>query len=773
MDGSIPGQRLTLEIEGMTCAGCASRVERALSGAPGVESASVNFAARTADLTLNADADAEPVLSALREAGYDGAPMKSWADRTAAARGDAARSGEADNHSQHDGHGGHDHGEASPGQLMLAAALTAPIFIIEMGGHLIPALHDAVMRSVGRGGPNWIFLVLAAVVQFGPGRVFYRLGLPALLRGAPEMNSLVMLGTSAAFFYSAFVTIAPGLVPADAAHVYFEASAMVVTLILLGRWLEAGARGRTGEAVRKLLSLQARTARVRRNGETVELAIEEVQPGDEIEVRPGERIPVDGEVLTGRSHVDESMISGEPVPVEKSAGATLTGGTINGSGALDMRATAVGEDTVLARIVAMVEKAQGAKLPVQQLVDRVTAVFVPVVIGLAALTFAAWIIFTGSFSAALIHAIAVLIIACPCAMGLATPVSITTGAGRAAELGVLFRKGDALQTLSRVNAIAFDKTGTLTEGKPVLTDLHAADGFTEDQALALAAAVEQRSEHPIAQAVVNAAKDKSLTLEDATDFNAEAGYGVTATVFAREASVGSARYMERLGVDLSALRSAAETLEADAKAALYLSTGGKLAAVFAVSDPIKPSAKGAVAALKARGVETIMITGDAAGPANAVAKVLGIDTVHAEVAPGDKAQQVKTLRERLGVTAFAGDGINDAPALAEADVGLAMAAGTDIAIESADVVIMGEDLMRVADAFALSKATLSNIKQNLVWAFGYNAALIPVAMGVLVPFGGPALSPVLAGAAMAASSVCVVLNALCLKAFRSRREDAS
>jgi Cu+-exporting ATPase len=768
MDGSSPGKHLTLQIEGMTCAGCASRVERALSAAPGVESASVNFAARTADLTLDMDAGAEPVLSALRQAGYDGAPMKSWADRTAAARGDAAPSDEADSRSQHAGHG-----ETSPAQLILAAALTAPIFIIEMGGHLIPALHEAVMGLVDRPALNWIFLVLAAGVQFGPGRIFYRHGLPALLRGAPEMNSLVMLGTSAAFFYSAVITVAPSLVPADAAHVYFEASAMVVTLILLGRWLEASARGRTGAAVHKLLSLQVRTARVRRKGETVELAIEEVQPGDAIAVRPGERIPVDGEVVSGRSHVDESMISGEPVPVEKSEGATLTGGTINGSGSLDMRATAVGEDTVLARIVAMVEKAQGAKLPVQQLVDRVTGVFVPVVIGLAALTFAVWMIFTGSLSAAVIHAVAVLIIACPCAMGLATPVSITTGAGRAAELGVLFRKGDALQTLSRARAIAFDKTGTLTKGKPVLTDFHAAQGWGEDQALALAAAVEQRSEHPIAQAVVSAAKAKALTLEDASDFEAEAGYGVTARVGARRASVGSARHMERLGVDVSALRSAAEALEADAKAPLYLAVDGQAAAVFAVSDPIKASARGAIAALKARGVETIMITGDATGPAEAVAKALGIDTVHAERAPGDKAEQVKALRARFGVTAFVGDGVNDAPALAQADVGLAMAAGTDIAIESADVVIMGEDLMRVADAFALSKATLSNIKQNLIWAFGYNAALIPVAMGVLVPFGGPGLSPVFAGAAMAASSVCVVLNALRLKAFRSRREASS
>lgn len=757
MDASHTANRLTLDVEGMTCAGCARRVERALADTPGVRAASVNFAAHTADLELDQGVDADAPIRSVREAGYDAAPTRSWAERTGATQSEDIRQG---------GHSPHDHGEASTAQLIFAAALTLPIFIIEMGGHLFPPLHDAVMGSISRPALNWVFLVLAGLVQFGPGRIFYIHGLPALLRGAPEMNSLVMLGTSAAWGYSAVVTAAPGVVPADAQGVYFEASAMVVTLILLGRWLEARARGRTGEAVRKLLSLQARTARVRRNGETVELPVEQVQPGDEIELRPGERIPVDGEVISGRSHVDESMISGEPIPVEKAEGDKLTGGTVNGSGALTLRASAVGEDTVLARIVTMVEQAQGAKLPVQQLVDRVTSVFVPIVIGLAALTFTVWLFAAGSLSAALINAVAVLIIACPCAMGLATPVSITTGAGRAAQMGVLFRKGDALQTLNRVKAVAFDKTGTLTEGKPTLTDLQTADGFTDDDALRLAASVEDRSEHPIARAVAAAAEERGLSLQAASDFQAAAGYGVTARVDGRTVSVGSARHMARQKVDTSSLSDTAAALKKAGKAALFLAVDGQAAAVLAVSDPVKPSAKAAVSALKARGIETIMITGDAEAPARAVADMLGIETVHAEIAPGDKAETVKVLRETFGVTAFTGDGINDAPALAEADVGIAMAAGTDIAIESADVVVMGEDLTRVADAFALSRATLTNIKQNLFWAFGYNAALIPVAMGMLVPFGGPALSPIFAGAAMAASSVCVVLNALRLKTFK-------
>ena len=757
MDGAHPGQRVRLDVKGMSCAGCAGRVEHALAQAEGVQSVSVNFAARTADLQIDTQTDVAAPLNALRAAGYDGAPAKSWRERTA-----TASKGEED----------HDHGAASTGELIFAVLLTAPIFIIEMGGHVFTPLHDLVMGSIGRPALNWIFLVLAGLVQFGPGRVFYLHGLPALLRGAPEMNSLVMLGTSAAWGYSAVVTIGLGLVPDSAQGVYFEASAMVVTLILLGRWLEARARGRTGEAVRKLLSLQAKTARVRRDGETVDLPIDQVRPGDEIEVRPGERIPVDGEILSGRSHVDESMISGEPVPVEKSEGDALTGGTVNKNGALTLRAQAVGEDTVLAQIVSMVEQAQGAKLPVQQLVDKVTGVFVPIVIGLAALTFAVWFFAAGSLTAALINAVAVLIIACPCAMGLATPVSITTGAGRAAEMGVLFRKGDALQTLSLVKAIAFDKTGTLTEGQPKLTDLHEAPGVSADEALALAASVEDRSEHPIARAIVEAAKEKNLTLESVSDFQAEAGYGVTAKADSRTIAVGSARHMKRLEIDTAPLLNKAQELQNAGKAALYLALDGEVAAVLAVSDPIKASAKSAVDALKARGIETVMITGDAEAPARAVADALGIETVHAEVAPGDKADTVKALRKEFDITAFAGDGINDAPALAEADVGLAMAAGTDIAIESADVVVMGEDLTRVADALALSKATLNNIKQNLFWAFGYNAALIPVAMGALVPFGGPALSPILAGAAMAASSVCVVLNALRLKGFKPERARA-
>ena len=756
MDGSNTSTRLTLEVEGMTCAGCARRVERALCDAPGVTSASVNFAAHTADLKLDPGADAAAPIAALRQIGYDGAPAKSWAERTG---GGEARPD-------------HDHGEASSSQLILAVTLTLPIFIIEMGGHLYPPLHDAVMGAVGRPALNWIFLLLAGAVQFGPGRIFYVHGLPALLRGAPEMNSLVMLGTSAAWGYSAVVTVAPGLVPESAQGVYFEASAMVVTLILLGRWLEARARGRTGEAVRKLLSLQAKTARVRRNGELVDLSIESVRPSDAIEVRPGERIPVDGTVISGRSHVDESMISGEPAPVDKAEGDDLTGGTVNTSGALIMKATAVGEDTVLARIVAMVEQAQGAKLPVQQLVDTVTGVFVPVVIALAALTFAVWLLAAGSLTAALIHAVAVLIIACPCAMGLATPVSITTGAGRAAQMGVLFRKGDALQTLSRVKAVAFDKTGTLTQGRPALTDLHPADGVDENEALALAASVEDRSEHPIARAVVNAAKARGLTLSEVSQFNAEAGYGVTARSDDQTLAVGSARLMERLGVDTGMLEEKASQLRADGKAPLYLTIDGQAAAVFAVADRSRLRPGPRLTGSKRTGSRRSWSPATPKRPRRAVADALGIAKLHADVAPGDKAGVVQALKQGFGLTAFVGDGINDAPALAEADVGLAMAAGTDIAIESADVVVMGEDLTRIADALALSRATLTNIKQNLVWAFGYNAALIPVAMGVLVPFGGPALSPIFAGAAMAASSVCVVVNALRLKRFKTRGADA-
>jgi Cu+-exporting ATPase len=751
--------RLALDVSGMTCGGCARRVEAALAAAPGVVEANINFAARRADLVIEPGTNPQSLIDALKAAGYDGAPVKGFSERAKAAH--EASAGDEHGH-QH----GHDHGEVSARELIFAGVFTLPIFIIEMGGHLIPALHAITMDPAGRTTLNWVFLVLASLVQFGPGRVFYRHGLPALLRGAPEMNTLVMLGTSAAWGYSALATIAPGLFPEGTTHVYFEASAMVVTLILLGRFLEARARGRTGGAIRKLLSLQAKSARVRlASGELVDRPVEEVAVGDIIEVRPGEQIPVDGVVVSGESHVDESMLTGEPVPAAKREGAALSGGTVNQTGALDMKATAVGADTALARIVAMVEEAQGAKLPIQQLVDRVTGVFVPVVMGLAALTFALWLILAGSLSLALVNSVAVLIIACPCAMGLATPVSIMTGTGRGAELGVLFRRGDALQGLSRVATIAFDKTGTLTQGKPTLTDLHTAPGVDEDEALMLAASLEARSEHPIALAVVKAAQDKALSLATIKGFEAVSGYGVSGQANGRVAAVGAKHFMDRLGVDVSGLADAASDLEAKGRAPLYLALDGKAAAILAVADPVKQSAKTAIHALHRAGLKTAMITGDAAAPANAVAEELGIDDVRAQTLPGDKADAVKALRAG-GPIAFAGDGINDAPALAEADVGIAMGAGTDIAIESADIVLMGDDLNAVASAYGLSKATLANIKQNLVWAFGYNALLIPVAMGVLAPFGGPTLSPVLAGGAMAASSVCVVLNALRLKGFK-------
>ena len=747
-----PAARLALDVEGMCCAGCARKVETLLAAAPGVLSASVNFASRRADLFIAPGATGADIVATLKSGGYESRPVAGFSERAR-----AARSGAAD-------------GEAAPvASFLLAALLTLPLFVIEMGGHIIPGLHHALSASLGEAALGLLLLGLASLVQFGPGLVFYRRGLPALLRGAPDMDALVMLGTSAAWGYSALAVLAPGLFPEGQAHVYFEASAMVVTLVLLGRVLEARARGRAGEAVRKLLSLQVDTARVLRGDLRIALDIDAVLPGDRIEVRPGERLPVDGRVVAGRSFVDESMLTGEPVPVEKTEGARLAAGTVNGSGALEMVATAVGADTSLARIVALVEQAQGARLPVQRLADRVVAVFVPVVMAVATLTFLVWLVIGGSISLGLVSAVSVLVIACPCAVGLAAPVSVMTGTGRGAELGVLFRKGQALQSLQAARVVAFDKTGTLTEGRPTLTDLHVADGVDPAEALALAGALEQRSEHPIARAIVAAAADQGLADPPVEDFEAIAGYGVSARVAGASAAIGAGRFMTRLDVDTGPLAPAAARLEAEAKAPIWLARDGRAIAVLAVSDPIRPSSAAAIARLKALGLKTAMITGDAEAPARAVAAALGIDDVRAGIVPEGKAEAVQALRAIWGPVAFAGDGVNDAPALAEADVGLAMGAGTDIAIESADIVLSSDDPTSLVDAITLSRATLANIRQNLAWAFGYNIILIPVAAGALALFGGPVLSPALAGAAMAASSVCVVLNALRLKRFAPAR----
>ncbi|WP_018233590.1 heavy metal translocating P-type ATPase [Thioalkalivibrio thiocyanodenitrificans] len=743
----------TLSVDGMSCASCVSRVEQALTSVPGVLSASVNLATESARVRyVSGVVDANGLMNAVESAGYGASVRESGVER--ADREREARAAEM---------------RSLKRSLIWAAALTLPIFVLDMGGHLIPPFHHAVHSTLGTQNLYVLFFVLASFVQFGPGLRFYRKGWPALMRGGPDMNSLVMLGTSAAYGYSVVATFLPGILPADTVHVYFEASTVIITLILLGRFLEARAKGATSEAIRKLMGLRPRTARVLRDGRTLEVDVDQVVVGDQVLVRPGERLPVDGEVIEGASYVDESMITGEPVPVHKTAGAGVVGGTVNGQGSLTLRATRVGADTVLAQIIRMVETAQGAKLPIQALVDQVTRYFVPVVIGIALLSFVVWLVFgpAPALTLALVNAVAVLIIACPCAMGLATPTSIMVGTGKGAEMGVLFRGGDALQALRDTRVVAMDKTGTLTRGRPELTDLHVADGMDEAQALHLAGSLEQYSEHPIAEAVVRAAKERGLGLEAAIDFQAEAGMGASGKVNGRRLLIGADRYLEREGIDRGGLSQHAEALADAGRTPLYLAVDGRAVAVLGVADPVKDGARDAVARLRAQGLHVAMVTGDNRRTAKAIAGELGIEQVFAEVLPDGKVDAVKQLQQDGRRVAFVGDGINDAPALAQADVGIAIGSGTDVAMESADVVLMSDNLGNVPNAIALSRATIRNIKQNLFWAFFYNITLLPVAAGVLYPFVGILLSPVFAAFAMAFSSVSVLTNALRLKRFRA------
>ena len=736
-------ETLELAVGGMSCASCVGRVEAALAAVPGVIAARVNLASETAQVDLPEGQDLSvDLIKAVAAAGYvahrKGETIAPPLDRKAA------------------------EAEALTRKLMLAAALALPVFVAEMGGHLYPPFHHWIMANFGMQTSWMLQFVLTSIVLFGPGRQFYQKGLPALLRGAPDMNSLVALGTLAAFGYSTVATFAPTILPAGSVNVYYESAAVIVVLILLGRALEARAKGRTGAAIRALVGLRPSTARVERNGATKDLPIAEIVVGDVVLTRPGERLAVDGEVLTGDSNVDESMITGEPLPVAKTSGDRVTGGTVNGSGALRVQATHVGADTMLSQIIRMVEAAQGAKLPIQALVDRVTLRFVPVVIAVAVLTVLAWLAFAPApaLGHALVAGVAVLIIACPCAMGLATPTSIMVGTGRAAELGVLFRKGDALQRLQEVKIVAFDKTGTLTMGKPVLTDLEVTEGFERAEVLRLVAAVEAQSEHPIAAAIVAAAEGPLPEIEK---FGAIPGYGVAATVAGRRVMVGADRLMTRRKIDLAPLASTAAALGAEGKTPLYAAIDGKLAAVIAVSDPVKPSSAAVIKALHSRGIKTAMITGDNAAPAAAIARSLGIDHVAAEVLPQGKVEALEGLRASHGTLAFVGDGINDAPALAHADLGIAIGTGTDVAIESADLVLMSGDLTAVLNGFDLSAKVMRNIKQNLFWAFGYNVALIPVAAGLFYPWFGWQLSPMLAAGAMSLSSVFVLSNALRLR----------
>jgi len=736
----------------MSCASCVGRVERALQAVPGVAEAAVNLATERA--TVRGVAAPDALLAAIGKAGYEARLLDAPASGANDANDDAMAKKDEER-------------LALKRDLLLATALALPVFLLEMGAHLIPAMHRWVMDNIGM-GPSWTLqFVLTSLVLLVPGRRFFLKGFPALLRLAPDMNSLVAVGTLAAYGYSVAATFAPSLLPPGTVNVYYEAAAVIVVLILLGRFLEAKAKGRTSQAIGRLVGLQPKVAHVLRGGRTDDIPIGEVAAGDLVAVRPGERIPVDGEVTEGESWVDESMISGEPAPVRKTPASLVVGGTVNQNGAITLRATAVGAHTVLAQIIRLVEQAQGAKLPIQAAVDKVTMWFVPAVMLAALITFVVWLVAgpAPALSFALVNAVAVLIVACPCAMGLATPTSIMVATGRGAELGVLFRKGEALQLLKDARVVAFDKTGTLTEGRPAMTDLDVAAGFDRTRVLALVAAAESRSEHPIARAIVAAAAQEGSELAAVTGFDSVTGMGVRATVDGARVEVGADRYMRALGLDVARFAQTAEKLGRDAKSPLYAAIDGRLAAILAVADPVKASTPAAIAALHQLGIKVAMITGDNERTARAIAARLGIDEVIAEVLPAGKVEAIGRLRAEHGAVAFVGDGINDAPALAEADVGLAIGTGTDVAMEAADVVLMSGSLQGVPTAIALSKAAIGNIRQNLFWAFAYNTALIPVAAGALYPAWGLLLSPVFAAGTMALSSVFVLGNALRLRGF--------
>lgn len=739
-----------LAVTGMTCASCVSHVQKALSSVAGVGKVNVNLATERARITFDAFApQTTTLIAAVRAAGYD-AEAASPAGEDTVARDEARHTQQM---------------QELQRSLLASAVLTLPVFLLEMGSHLFPAVHHFIELKLGQQG-SWILqFVLTSAVLLGPGSRFFRLGIPALIRGRPDMNALVALGAGAAWAYSVVATFLPGLLPGNALHVYFEPAAVIVTLILLGRLLEARARGQTSTAVRRLVRMAPKTARLLRGRDFVDVPIGEIAAGDRVLVRPGERIPVDGSVENGSSYVDESMLSGEPVPVAKEPGADVVGGTTNSRGTLTIRATRVGADTVLAQIIRLVEQAQGTRLPIQALVERITAWFVPAVLVLAVLTFAAWYLLGPEprLTYALVNAVAVLIIACPCAMGLATPMAVMVGAGRAAELGVLFKRGEALQTLKDVAVVAFDKTGTLTLGRPQLTNVIPLSGFQESDLLRLVAAVERHSEHPIGEAIVSAATARGIPLPDVEGFEALPGFGATGTVEGMTVAVGAPRYLQRLGIDPSSLEPQAVQLGHAGKTPVLVGLNGQLAGLLAVADPIRPDSAQAVAALRAEGIVVAMITGDQRETAEAVAHALGISEVAAGILPSGKVAAIEQFRRDHGPVGFVGDGINDAPALAAADVGIAIGTGTDIAIDSADVVLVGGDPRGVLNALMVSRDTMRNIRQNLFWAFAYNVALIPVAAGALYPFNGTLLSPMLAAGAMSLSSVFVIANALRLR----------
>ncbi len=804
-------RRIEVGIQGMTCASCVSRVERVLAAVPGVEEPAVNLATDSAAFDLVAGGDLHEAVAAVRRAGYEVATaevelalegmscascvarverlarrLAGVAEVSVSLATERARvrylpgvtdleeiagvitKGGFPARPMEQVEGEHDPRslelQGLKRDLRIAAALTIPLVAVAMGPMLWPGLERAMEAVMPARYWLWVEWLLATPVLAWAGRRFFRHGFPALRRGAPEMNSLVMLGASSAWLYSTFVLVTPGLFPEAARGVYFEAVGVIITLILLGRNLELKSRGRASDAIRRLLALQVPTARVVRDSVESEVEVESLRPGDRVVVKPGERIPVDGVVREGSSYVDESMITGEPVPVAREAGDEVVGGTMNRTGAFVFEATRTGADTVLGQIVRMVEAAQASKPPIQALVDRIAGVVVWGAIGVAALAVVVWLAVGAGVEHALVVAAAVLLIACPCAMGLATPMAIMVGTGRGAEQGILFRRGAAFQVCAGIDTVMLDKTGTLTEGRPQLTELEPAGTWTRDDVLRLAAAVEARSEHPLAEAVVAAAERAGLELPPVEAFEAEPGHGVRGVVEGRRIIVGARRYLDRREVPVAdAVQRRADELARGGRTPLYVAVDGEAAALVAVSDPIKDGARDAVAALRAMGLRTVMVTGDDRATARAVAEILGIDDVRAEVLPAGKDEAVAGLQAEGRRVAFVGDGINDAPALARADVGVAIGTGTDVAIEAGDVVLMSGDPGGAPRALGLARRTFRVIRQNLFWAFIYNITLMPVAAGVLFPVMGVLLSPMMAAAAMSLSSLLVVTNSLRLR----------
>lgn len=748
---------VTFDIEGMTCASCAQTIEKSVNKLDAVQSASVNLASEKMSVNFDTSSlNTDDIIRAVQDAGYDAKVSIDSSDATE----DQAAKKQA-------------HIKNMWRRFWISAVFTIPVLYIAMGemiGLPIPEIINPMMHPEAFAT---VQLVLTLPVLF-LGRSFFQVGFKALFKGHPNMDSLVALGTSAAVAYSLYGT---ALIYQGNTHfamnLYYESAAVILTLITLGKYFEAVSKGKTSEAIKKLMGLAPKTARVIRNGEEVKVGLENVVTEDIVVVRPGEKIPVDGIVIEGSSAIDESMITGESLPIEKHIGDSVIGASINKNGTFRFKATKVGKDTTLSQIIKLVEDAQGSKAPIAKMADKVSGVFVPIVIGLAILAGLAWF-FLGqeSWIFALTITISVLVIACPCALGLATPTAIMVGTGKGAENGVLIKGGDALESAHKIQTIVFDKTGTITEGKPVVTDILAYNGYDDEAVLTIAASGEMGSEHPLGEAIVEGAKEKGYTLKEYTNFKAIPGHGIEVTIDRKTALLGNQKLMSEQNIELFDAVVASDRLASEGKTPMFIASDGKLIGVVAVADTIKENSVAAIEKLHQMGIQVAMITGDNKRTAEAIAKQVGIDRVFSEVLPEDKANEVSNLQAEGLKVAMVGDGINDAPALAQANVGIAIGSGTDVAIESADIVLMRSDLMDVPTAIELSRATIKNIKENLFWAFAYNVLGIPVAMGILHLFGGPLLNPMLAGAAMSFSSVSVLLNALRLKRFKPSKAKA-